>query len=133
MAPKAMAQLDDHAAIMNAVETAGEGGTRVFSDRQHRVTKLSTPEGPVVQGPALNSDSRPESSGSHIFADHAGICINMGKDKSASIHSMRIPGEVVSEQKFRCYLLCFVKHYASRCRNLEFSACHILQGMVRCN
>lgn len=84
---------DDHAAITRAVEAAGEGGTVYFPTGKYRVTKtLNTLKGQLWQGPALNSDSRPESSGSHIFADHAGICINMGKDKSASIHSMRIQG-----------------------------------------
>lgn len=84
---------DDAAAIMRAVEAAGDGGTVYFPAGKYRVTTtLATRKGQTWLGPSLNSDARPENSGTHIFADHAGVAISMAKDKSASIHSMRIQG-----------------------------------------
>lgn len=84
---------DDAASIMAAVEAAGDGGTVYFPAGKYRVTStLATRKGQTWLGPSLNSDARPENSGTHIFADHAGVAISVGKDKSASIHSMRIQG-----------------------------------------
>lgn len=90
---------DDTAAVMKAVEFAGDGGTVYFPAGKYRATStLATLKGQTWVGASLNSDARPEFSGSHIFADHAGVAILMAKDKSASIHSMRIQGRGFSNK-----------------------------------
>lgn len=84
---------DDHAAIMAAVEFAGDGGTVYFPAGKYRITDtLATRQGQRWVGAALNSDARPDRSGTYIFSDHGGNAITIGKDKSASIESMRIQG-----------------------------------------
>lgn len=84
---------DDRTSIMAAVEAAGDGGTVYFPAGKYRVTDtLTTRMGQTWLGASLNSDARPDRSGTHILSDHGGNCITMGKDKSASIHSMRLQG-----------------------------------------
>lgn len=84
---------DDTEAIKAAIASAGNGGTVYFPAGVYKISDtIATMHGQTWIGGSLNSDSRPDASKCHILATHGGIAISMGKDKSASIHSMRIQG-----------------------------------------